>query len=687
MKTYPTERLRNVGLFSHGGAGKTSLAEAMLFNAGATTRLGKVDEGNTISDFDPDEIKRKISVQLAVLPIEWKDHKINLIDTPGYADFVGETREAARVLDAAVIVLDAVGGVEVGTEQVWRTADDYSLPRFVWVNKLQRENADFFRTVEQVRDRLSSQAVAIQIPIGRESDVRGVVDLISMKAYLGPKAEENEVPSEVAEQAATFRERLVETICETDDELIEKYLGGEEVAADDLVKALRVGTVAGKIVPILCGSGMTNLAVTCLLDAIVDYLPSPVDRGAVTAEGASGAEQLTAADSGPLAAFIFKTTADQHVGRISYLRVYSGVLRSNTHVWNSTRQREERLGQLFTIRGKTHEPVPQLCAGEIGSVAKLAETHTGDTLCTKEHQVTLPSLSFPNPTFSVAVYPKTKADLDKLGTALHRIAEEDPTLRLRREVSTNETVLDAMGDAHVDITVERMRRKFGVEVNLQTPKVPYKETIQRSTKAEYKHKKQTGGSGQYGHVFLEVEPLPGGGFEFAEKVVGGSVPRNFFPAVEKGVRESLGEGVLAGYPIVDVKVTLFDGSYHDVDSNEVSFKIASSQAFKKGLQQGNPVLLEPIVNLEIKVPEEFMGDVLSDLNGKRCRVLGMDTDEGTSTVHAQGPLAEVQRYSTDLRSITGGRGTYSMKFDHYAEVPAHLAQHVIDEAKKAKAEA
>ncbi|MBI4318915.1 MAG: elongation factor G [Chloroflexi bacterium] len=689
MKNLKTEQLRNVGLFSHGGAGKTSLAEAMLFNAGVINRLGRVDEGNTVSDYDPDEIKRHISVQLSVLPYEWKGVKTNVLDTPGYFDFVGEVAEAVRVVDGAIVLLDAVSGVEVGTEAMWKYADEHEVPRLVFVNKIDRENADFLRTVEQLQDRFGKSVVPIQLPIGAEDAFSGVVDLVAGKAYLGPKLEAAEIPAGMKGQVDSFREKLVEAAAEHDDTLIAKYLEGEELSEAEIKMGIRSATVAGKLVPVLVGSATTNKAIPAVMDAINDYLPSPVDRGDVKATNllASKEELLKPGDSSSLAALVFKTSADPYVGKLTYLRIYAGLMHSDSQVWNGNRGREERIGQLFVLRGKAQEPIVQLGAGDIGAVAKLQETTTGDTLCSKDHPLTLPGIAFPKPAFTAAIEPKTKVDLDKLGPSLTRLIEEDPTLQVRKEHDTGETLLSGMGESHVDIAVEKMKRKFGVDVLVKTPKVPYKETITGATKAEYKHKKQTGGHGQYGHVYLEVESLGRGtGFEFADRVVGGVVPRQYIPAVEKGVREALPEGVLAGYPVVDLKVTLYDGSYHPVDSSEMAFKIAASQAFKKGLEQANPVLLEPIMDVTVTVPEQYMGDVMGDLNSKRARVLGMEPQDGMSVIRAQAPLAEMQHYAADLRSITQGRGVYTMEYSHYEEVPPHIAQTVIAEAKRAQKE-
>ncbi|HUE75824.1 MAG TPA: elongation factor G [Chloroflexota bacterium] len=689
MKEYQTDRLRNVGLFSHGGAGKTSLGEAMLFNSGATNRIGNVADGTTVSDYEPEEARRQISVQLSVLPIEWDEHKINVIDTPGYADFVGEVRETLRVIDAAIVLVDAVSGVEVGTELVWQQIAALGLPRLVFVNRIDRENADFLRVADQLNERFGN-VVAIQVPIGSQDAFDGVVDLVRMRAFTGPDLTEGDVPSAVQDIAATLRERLLESVCETDDDLIVKYLEGEELNEDEVRSALQRAVKAGKITPALVGSATMNRGVRQLMQAIVEYLPSPADRGATTGTNiqTDREESLEVSPEAPLAAVVFKTAADQFVGRLTYLRIYSGVMRSDSHAFNSVRGRDERVGQLFVVRGKTQLPVTMLAAGDIGAVAKLQDTGTGDTLCQRDHALRLAPISFPEPVFTVSVQPKTKADLDKLGAALARLAEEDPTIHVQKDAATGEQTMSGMGESHLEIAAERIKRKFGVDILLGEPKVPYRETIQMPTRAEYKHKKQTGGHGQYGHVFLDVEPQPrGAGFEFTEKVVGGAVPRNYYPAVEKGVREALSEGILVGYPVVDVKVTLSDGSYHPVDSSEMAFKIASQQAFRKGLEQGKPILLEPVVEVAITVPEQYVGDVMSDLNTRRARVQGLEPQDGSTVIRAQAPLAEMQRYATDLRSVTQGRGYYTMSLSHYEEVPAHITQSIVEATKREHAAA
>jgi len=676
MEKYRTEQIRNVVLLSHTNAGKTSLCENMLLQAKAISRLGKVDEGTTTSDYEPEETKRKISINLSLLPFEWNKTKVNLIDSPGYPDFVGEVKAALRAADGAILVVSAASGVEVGTELVWKYADDRALPRILFVNKIDRENADFFKTVEQLQGKFGRKCVPIQLPIGAESKFEGVVDLISKAA---------KPPQSLADKVAAFREKLVESVAETDDSLITKYLEGTELTEDEIRRALRAATINGKLVPVLAGSALQSKGMTELIDSILNYLPSPKDKGKVTAKNVQTQqdEEIEPDESAPLAALVFKTTADPYVGKLTYLRVYSGVIKSDSSVWNATKKRAERIGQLYMIRGKSQEPVPQITAGDIGAVAKLTETGTSDTLSSKDHPMALAPVEFPLPTLSVSVQPKTKADLDKLGSSLTRLTEEDLTLAVRKDLDTAETVLSGMGDTHFEVAAEKMKRKFGVEVKIETPKIPYRETITMPVEAEYKHKKQTGGHGQYGHVWLRLEPLPrGSGAEFASKVVGGSVPKNYIPAVEKGVNEGLKEGGLAGYPLTDMKVTLFDGSFHAVDSSEISFKIAASYALKKGFSQGQPVLLEPIMNIHITIPDNFTGDVMSDLNSKRARVMGMSPGGGINHIDAQAPLAEMLKYATDLRAITQGRGTYTMEYSHYEHVPAHVAQKIIAESKK-----
>ncbi|MBI2305030.1 MAG: elongation factor G [Chloroflexi bacterium] len=678
-----TENIRNVVLLSHVSAGKTSLAEAMLYNAGAISRLGKVEEGNTTSDYEPEEVKRRISISLSLLPFSWRETKINVIDTPGYADFVGEVKAGIHAADGVVLVVCAASGVEVGTEQVWQYANERQLPRLILVNKMDRENADFRRSLNQIQDLFGRHCLPLQLPIGAQSDFRGTVDLLSRKAYLNSK-EEAVSPSEALEEdIESFRDKLVETIAETDDALTDRYLGGETISDAELWQALAKGVKEDKIVPVLATSSLRNIGTIPFIDALCKLLPSPKERGTIRATTPQGEELMEPEPTSPLAAQVFKTTTDPYIGKLTYLRVFSGTLYSDSSVWNSSRGKQERIGQLFTLRGKTQEPVPQLGAGDIGAVAKLSDTSTGDTLCQREHPVILPPIAFPSSQFASAVSPKTKADLDKMSTVLARMTEEDQTIQVRKDPDTLETILVGMGEVHVDVTMERMRRKFGVEVNVQLPKVPYKETVTIPMKAEYKHKKQTGGHGQYGHVLLELQPMPrGSGVAFEEHIVGGVVPKNYIPAVEKGVMEAVQEGVLANYPVADLKVTLYDGSYHAVDSSDISFKIAAMQAVKKGLTQGHPVILEPIMNLRVTVPDSYMGETIGILNSKRARVLHTLSEDGRSTIEAEAPLAELLRYATEIRSITQGRGSYTMEFSHYEEVPSYTAQNIINAAKK-----
>jgi elongation factor G len=696
MKAYSTEQLRNVGLFSHGGAGKTSLLEAMLYTSKAITRLGRVDEGNTVSDYDPDETKRHISVQLAVAPIEWREAKINVIDVPGYAEFVGEVKAAIRVTDTALLLVDASAGVEVGTEQVWKFANERGCPRVVFVNKMDRENADFKMAFHSIQTVLGKKCAPMQMPIGSQQSFRGIVDLLQMKAYMyeagntSGKFTEAEIPADLLEDAQKGREWLVERIAETDDDMTMKYLEGEELSLAELTTALEHGVRDGEIVPVLCGSGMLNVGITQLLDALVDYTPSPAELGDVTATNPANDQTATIkpTDGSPLTAMVFKTIRDQF-GRQTYIRVFSGTLRSDSQALNASRNVEERIGQVYFVRGKEQIATQQLAAGDIGMVVKLAHTQTGDSLSAPGEPLVLEPIAFPEPVFSASIAPRTKADMDKMGTSLHNIVEEDPTLRMGKDPVTGQTIISAMGESHVQIAADRMKRKFGVDVSVGLPVVPYRETItSRVDRAHYRHKKQTGGHGQFADVVLELEPLTEGDFEFGERIVGGAVPKNFIPAVEKGIRESLHEGVLAGYPVVQVKAVLYDGGFHPVDSSEMAFKLASSQAFREGLQAGRPVLLEPIMIMHITVPDNYTGDIMSDLNGRRGRVLGMNPQgNGFTVIDATAPLAEVQRYVSDLRSVTQGRGNFAMEFDHYEAVPAHVADKVIEEARKHREEA
>ena len=680
MQKYGLDTIHNVVLLAHGGAGKTSLSEAMLFTTGAVNRQGKVDDGSSTSDYDPDEVKRKISINLSLLPCEWNGKKINIVDTPGYSDFVGEVKAGMRVSEGAVVVVCAASGVEVGTEQVWKYCEESELPRLILVNKMDRENADYIRTVEEIRTKLGSKCLPLNIAIGSQTSFKGIVDLLDMKAYMDSDGKEAEIPSDMQSQVDTYREKLIEAVAEIDDALIEKYLGGEEITPEELTTNLRQAVLNGSIVPILAASATLNIGTRRLLDAIGSYLPLPKEKKVDVAGG-----PFDASDSAPLAALVFKTTADPYVGKLTYFRVYNGTISSNVHVWNANEKTAERIGQLYMMVGKTQEPVQEVVAGDIGAVAKLNVTGTGDTLCAQDKPVVINPIIFPPPTYNDSVSPKTKTDVDKLGTALTRLVEEDPTLKVHREMGTNETILSGMGDTHLAVAAEKMQRKFGVNVEMATPKVPYRETITSTSRAEYKHRKQSGGHGQYGHVLLELEPLAErSDNEFTDKIVGGSVPKNYIPAVEKGVIEAYPEGGLAGYPVVGVKTILYDGSFHPVDSSEICFKIAGAGAFRKGIIDGQPILLEPVMNLKVTVPNDLTGDIIGDLNTKRARVLGMNPEGDLNVIEAQVPLAEIQRYAIDLKSMTQGRAIYTIEFDHYEEVPAQITQKIIAQKQEEK---
>ena len=692
MKKYEIGQLRNLCLVSHGGAGKTTLAEALLYDAGVIDRFGKVDDGTSTMDFDAEEIKRKITINAAIASAPWKDVKLNIVDTPGYFDFVGEVKGAVRVADAAIVVLDAVGGVEVGAELVWGYAAEQNLARMIFVNKMDRENANFDSVVAKAKDILGSQIVPVQIPIGAEADFRGVVDLVHMKAYeysAPGKFEEKEIPAELADQADEYREQLIELAAEGDDDLTMKYLEGEELTNDEIAFGLREGTVSGKVVPLLCGSAYKNIGIHQFMDALAGYLPAPTDLP--EEEGVKpGSDTVVTRKpdpSEPFSGLVFKTMADPYVGKLTLFRVYSGTLRSDSSFYNPVREKTERIGQLFYPRGKHLDPTDQVSAGDIVAVAKLQETSTGDTICDKENPILLEPIKFPQPNLKLALTPKAKGDEDKLGSGLSRLSEEDPTFEVNKDTTTGELVASGMGELHIEVITSRLHKKFGVEVNLETPKVPYKETIRANVKVEGKHKKQSGGRGQFGHVWIEFEPVHDGEeFEFVDKIFGGSVPRQYIPAVEKGLREVKDEGVLAGYPAVNFRAILYDGSFHPVDSSEMAFKIAASLAFKKGMEQAKPVLLEPIVIAEVTVPDAYMGDVIGDLNKKRGRILGMEPNGNLQVVKAQVPMAEMFKYATDLRSMTQGRGTFAVEFDHYEEVPGNIAEAIIAAAKKEKEE-
>lgn len=683
--------LRNVALVSHGGAGKTTLTEAMLHVSGAINRRGTVEEGNTVSDYDPEEIKRVISINASLAPCEWQEHKVNILDTPGYFDFVGDVLASLHVVEGAVVVVCAASGCEVGTEKVWAYCDRYDLARLVFINKMDRENANFAEVLGQLQQRFGNQVVPIHLPIGSAESFRGIVDLMRMKAHLGSEsgAEETAIPAELVDDAETARAHLIEAVAATDDDLTMKFLEDEPLTDEEIIHGLRTGIRSGAIVPVLCGSAAREIGVAQLLSFISAGLPSPLDNEKeikATAIKSNAEITIRPDQSAPAVAQVFKTLADPYVGKMSMFRVYSGVVKSDVALYNTNQEREERLGQVFVLRGKQHIPVPEVCAGDLAAVAKLQAATTGDTLCAKEQPVRLPALEFPKPKISMAVEPQAKGDEDKIGSGLNRLAEEDPTFATQKSPASGELLISGLGDLHLEVMISRLSRKFGVTAVTKDPRVPYKETIRSKVNSDYRHKKQTGGRGQYGHVVIEVEPLPtGSGFEFVDKIFGGAVPRQYIPAVEKGIRETMAEGVLAGYEVVDLRVTLLDGSYHDVDSSEMAFKIAASMAFKKGFMDARPVLLEPIYSITVVVPDAYMGDIIGDLNKKRGRILGMDPENGEQHIRAQAPLAEMFRYAIDLRSMTQGRGDFTMEFDHYEEVPANIAEQVIANAKKEQA--
>ncbi len=691
MKNVEPNRLRNVVLAGHAGSGKTTLAEHLLHSAGAIGRLGRVDEGTASLDFEPEEQKRHLSLALAVASLEHRGHRVTLVDTPGYADFVGEVIQGFAAVDAALIAMDASGAVEAGTEQAVQLGREAGLAAFFVLTRCERENADPGAALDRLRASFGQKIAPLQVAIGAADSFRGYVDLVHRVAYTwqGDTVSEGPVPADLAAEVARRREQLVEVASEASDEIMAKYLEGEEITDEELEACLRDAVQRRLIAPVLVTSAARGIGVAGLLDAIVSYLPSPIDRGPITAFDPEGKPVPVAPDpSAPLLLHVFRTTADPFVGRLTFFRVHAGTIRSHDHVWNPNRGEDERIGQVLALHGKEQEAVGELQAGEIGAVAKLTATLTGDTLTARERPLTLPPLRFPEPTLPVAIEPQTKADMDKMGQALSRLIEEEPTIRLERQAETGEQLLWAVGENQIQVLVERLKRKFGAAVVTHAPRVPYRETIRGHTQVEGRHKKQTGGHGQFGHVWIEIEPNPGGGVEFAERVVGGVVPKQFFPGVEKGVRDVAAKGVIAGYPVVDFKATLYDGSFHPVDSDELSFRLAASMATRKGLLEASPVLLEPIMEVEIRVPEQFMGDVNRDLNTRRGRVLGMDNaGNGIQVVRAHVPQAELATYATELRAFTAGRGTFSARLDHYEEVPPHIAQKVIEAHRKEEAAA
>ncbi|MBN1439073.1 MAG: elongation factor G [Anaerolineales bacterium] len=683
MKEYATEAIRNVALIGHGSAGKTTLVEAFLHFTGAATRLGKIEDGTTVSDFDEEEIRRRISLSTSAIPLEFQDCKINLLDTPGFPDFVGEVISALRVASGAMVLIDSVAGVEVGTELTWQYCTEFKLPRFVVIAKMDRENANFEQALASAKSLPGAKLIPVQLPIGQGQHFQGVVDLLAMKARMGAGKEAAEIPAELKAAAEEARVVLMEAAAEGEDELLEKYLGGTELTQEEMIRGLRQAVWNCTCMPVFACAGSAEVGIEPLLYCATKLIPSPAETPKTEAEGKDGREELECSDAGPLAVYVWKTTADPFVGKQTFFRVYSGTMVSDTRVWNSKKSVEERLGTISLPRGKETLPVKHVHAGDIGVVPKLSVTTTGDTLCDKGHPLTFSVPAYPTALYSVAVTPKTQADAAKITPTLTRLCEEDMTLTWHNEASTLQTILQGMGDQHIDVAIRRAETKFQVGLNIELPKVPYRETITKQNSAMYRHKKQTGGSGQFGEVHLRVEPLPENDFEFENEVFGGAISSSYMSAIEKGIRAVMQRGAVAGYPMEKIKVAVFDGKEHPVDSKPVAFEIAGREAFKLAVNGASPVLLEPIMNIKVTVPEANMGDVMGDLNTRRARVQGIDTEGGKSIVNATIPLAEIQRYTTDLRSITGGRGMFSMTFDHYEVVPRNVAEPIIAAHQKA----
>ncbi|HPT68726.1 MAG TPA: elongation factor G [Syntrophomonas sp.] len=679
MKVYPTSSIRNIALVGHGGTGKTSLAEAMLYSTGVLKRLGKVDDGTSVGDYLPEEVKKKFTISASLIPCEYRDCKINVVDTPGYADFYFEVAGAMRIVDSMLMMFSSTAGVEVQTQVAW---DDYpQVPKIAFINKMERENADFYKVLAQIKETFSDNIVPIQLPIGAADTFKGIVDLVKMKAFMfegnSGKMTESDIPADMMDDVEMYKLELIEAAAEANDDLLTKYLEGEEITDEEIKSGIKAAASNGSAVFVLCGSVTNNIGISSLMDFMVDCSPTP-DFNALVKGKDAAAE--------PFSAQVFKTIADPYIGRLTMFRIFSGKLKADSIVYNANKEKDEKITQLFVMTGKEQAAVPELNTGDIAAVAKLSVTSTSDTLCTKAKPVIMDPINFPIPTLSMAIEPKSKADEDKLSGALQKIIEEDPTITVVKNTETHQTILTAMGDTHVDIILDKLSRKFGVDVVSKEMRIPYRETIRSMVEVEGKHKKQSGGHGQYGHVWIKFEPYEDGQFAFEENVFGGSVPRNFFPAVEKGLQEALDEGVLAGYPVTNLKATLYDGSYHSVDSSEMAFKMAARLAFKSGMEKAKPVLLEPIVNVEIEIPDTYMGDIIGDLNSKRGRVMGMEPSGKKQIVKAQVPLGEMARYTIDLKSITQGRGKFKMEVDHYEEVPSQDADKIIAKAKKEKEE-
>ncbi|MGM0416383.1 MAG: elongation factor G [Thermodesulfobacteriota bacterium] len=689
MGANDTAKLRNVGIVAHGGAGKTSLVEAMLFNTGMTKRFGKVDEGNSIMDFEPEEIKRKITISSSLNHCMWKDFNLNLVDTPGYSNFLHDTRNCMRILGGAVMIVSAINGVKAQTHKIWQWAKEYEVPMLAFVNKMDRERADFLRAVDDMEKMLGSRGVPVNIPIGAEDGFRGIIDLVNMKARIYQFDEkgtytEEDIPADYADEAQRLRTQLLEAVADADDALMEKYLEEDDLSRDEIIRGLREGTLNGTFTPVLCGSATANIGVRQLLDYVTDCLPSPVDKGVQIGNDPDTDEMVERRPDNdePFSAMVFKTINDPFTGKLTLFRVYSGILDSDSMAYNATQGKEERVGQLFKMEGKKQVPVDRACAGDIVAVAKMKITATGDTLCSTKDKIHYESVIQMKPVISFSLKACSKGDEEKVMSGLQRLMEEDPTLQVTRDEQTHEMILSGMGQVHIEVAVEKLKRKYGVDVELHAPKVPYRETIKGKVSLQSKYKKQSGGRGQYGDVWVEFEPLEsGGGYEFVDKIVGGVVPRQYIPAVSKGIQEAMHRGVLGGYPVVDFRATLFDGSHHSVDSSEMAFKIAGSMAFKKGMEQARPILLEPIMEMEVIMPDDCVGDVIGDINSRRGRVLGVEPQAGSQALKAQVPMAEVLRYAPELRSMTSDRGLFTMEFSHYEEVPSNLTAKILAENK------
>jgi elongation factor G len=691
MKVYDAASIRNVALVGHSGSGKTQLASAILADAGMVNRFGKVDEGTTVTDFDEEEIARKHTLSASVAYAEWNKQKINLIDTPGMGNFFADARAALNIADAAIVVVDAVGGVMVQTEKIWVAAEELGMPRLVVVNRLDRDRASLERTLTSLREALNRTVIPIQLPIGEESDFRGVVDLVSKKAYIfqtdeSGKSSEAPVPADMTAAVTSARDALIEMVAENDEHLMEKFFEAGTLTDDELIAGLRSATLGAKLFPLVCTSALRNIGVAQLLDAVVAFLPSPVDRPFKGIDKAGAEVARPADEKGALSAFVWKTIADPFAGRITMFRVVSGAVKADSTVHNKGKDAPERLGHLMLMQGKTATNVPEIKAGDLGAVAKLKDTLTNDVLGEKTDPISFPPIQFPEPVLAYAIEPKSRGDEDKISTSMHRLEEEDPSIRYSRDPQTKELLLAGQGQLHIEVTVAKLKRRFSVDVNLKPPRIPYRETIKASTEAHGRHKKQTGGHGQFGDCKIKVEPLArGADFEFVDDIFGGSIPRQFVPAVEKGIQDARTRGYLAGYPMVDFRVTVYDGSYHDVDSNELSFKLAGSLAFKDAMTRARPTILEPIMNVEVYAPSDFAGDLMGDLNGRRGRIAGMDTRGAMTIIKAQVPMSEMLTYEQHLTSATGGRGTYHMEYSHYDEVPAHLQTRIIAAAKAERA--